>query len=111
MENRVEREIAVEPNIVGSLPPGYLIDRIRVRPGSVRVTGPLSTLNNMLSLKTEPISVGDIEPQSGEKIVEVPVVLSPASLRLLPGQNKKVLVTIQLKSKLTSEDSPEQLFP
>jgi hypothetical protein len=39
------------------------------------------------------------------------VVLSPASLRLLPGQNKKVLVTIQLKSKLTSEDSPEQLFP
>lgn len=111
MENRVEREIAVEPNIVGSPPPGYLIDRIRVRPGSVRVTGPLSTLNNMLSLKTEPISVGDIEPQSGEKIVEVPVVLSPASLRLLPGQNKKVLVTIQLKSKPNSEDSPEQLFP
>ena len=111
MENRVEREIAVEPNIVGSPPAGYLIDRIRVRPGSVKVTGPLSTLNNMLSLRTEPVSVGDIEPQSIEKIVEVPVVLSPASLRLLPGQNKKVLVTIHLKSDLTSEDSPEQLFP
>ena len=65
----------------------------------------------MLSLKTEPISLGDIEPQTEEKIMEVPVVLSPASLRLLPGQNKKVLVTIQLKSKPTSEDSPEQIFP
>jgi diadenylate cyclase len=105
MENRVEREIAVEPNVVGSPPDGYLIDRISVRPGSVKVSGPVSTLNSMLSLNTEPISVGDIEPQRGEKIVEVPVVLSPASIRLLPGQNKKVLVTVKLKSKPTSQDS------
>jgi diadenylate cyclase len=105
MENRVVREIAVEPEIIGSPPDGYLIDRIRVRPGSVRVTGPVSTLNKILSLNTELISVEDIEPQKGEKIVEVPVVLSPASLRLLPGQNKKVRVTVQLKSKPTSKDS------
>jgi uncharacterized protein (TIGR00159 family) len=111
MEKRVERAIAVEPNIVGSPPAGYLIEKIRVRPGSVRVSGPVSTLKTMLSLSTEPISVDDIEPQRGEKIVKVPVVLSPASLRLLPGQNKEVLVTIQLKPKLTSEDSAEQLFP
>ena len=111
MEKRVEREIAVEPNIVGSPPAGYLIERIRLRPGSVRVSGPLSTIDSMLSLKTEPISVGDIDPQRGEKVVEAAVVLSPASLRLLPGQNKKVLVTIQLKAKITSEDSAEELLP
>jgi diadenylate cyclase len=105
MEKRVERAIAVEPNIVGSPPPGFLIDRISVRPGSVRVSGPLSTLNSMLSLNTEPISMSDIEPQRGEKIVKIPVVLSPASIKLLPGQNKEVLVTIQLKSKLTSQSS------
>jgi len=111
MEKRVERAIAVEPNIVGSPPDGYLIDRISVRPGSVRVNGPVSTLNNMLSLSTEPITIDDIEPNQKEKIVEVPVVLSPASLRLLPGESKKVLVTIQLKSKLTSEDSVDELLP
>jgi YbbR domain-containing protein len=111
MEKRVERAIAVEPNVVGSPPHGYLIDRISVRPGSVRVSGPVSILNTLLSLNTEPIGVSDIEPQMGEKIVEVPVVLSPASLRLLPGENKWVLVTIQLKSKPTSGDSIEQLFP
>ena len=105
MENRVEREIAVEPEIIGSPPAGYLIDRISVRPGSVRVTGPVSTLNKILSLNTAPISVDNIEPQKGEKIVEVPVVLSPASLRLIPGQNKKVRVTVQLKSKPASKDS------
>jgi uncharacterized protein (TIGR00159 family) len=111
MEKRVERVMAVEPNIVGSPPAGYLIERIRVRPGSVKVSGPVSTLNNMLSLKTEPISVDDMEPEKREKIVEVPVVLSPASLRLLPGQDKRVLVTIQLKPKHNSEDSAKQLFP
>jgi diadenylate cyclase len=105
MENRVEREIAVEPAISGSPPAGYLIDRISVRPGSLKVTGPVSTLNKILSLNTEPVSVGDIDPQKGEKIVEVPVVLSPASLRLLPGQNKKVRVTVQLKSTSASQDS------
>ena len=107
MENRVEREIAVEPNVVGTPPDGYLVDRISIRPGSIRVSGPVSMLNRMLSLNTEPISVGDIEPQKGEKIVEVPVVLSPASLRLLPGQNKKVLVTVKLKSKPPEQDSSE----
>ena len=75
------------------------------------MSGPLSTIDSMLSLKTEPISVGDIDPQRGEKVVEAAVVLSPASLRLLPGQNKKVLVTIQLKAKITSEDSAEELLP
>ena len=105
MENRVEREIAVEPEIIGSPPAGYLIDRISVRPGSLRVTGPVSTLNKILSLNTAPITVDDIQPQKGEKIVEVPVVLSPASLRLIPGQNKKVRVTVQLKSKPASRDS------
>ena len=105
MENRVEREIAVEPEIIGSPPAGYLIDRISVRPGSLRVTGPVSTLNKILSLNTAPIILDDIEPRKGEKIVEVPVVLSPASLRLIPGQNKKVRVTVQLKSKPASRDS------
>jgi diadenylate cyclase len=107
MENRVEREIAVEPNVVGSPPDGYLIDRIRVRPGSIKVSGPVSTLNRMLSLNTEAINIDDMEPQRGERIVEVPVVLSPASIRLLPGQNKKVLVTVKLRSKPTSQDSPK----
>ncbi len=111
MEERVEKEIAVEPKVVGAPPAGYQIDRIRVRPGSVRISGPISTLRNMLSLSTESIIVNDIDPQTGEKIVEVPVVLSPASLRLLPGQDKKVLVTIQLKAKPTAVNSTQQPLP
>ena len=99
MEKRLEKEIAVEPNTVGEPPAGYQIDRIRVRPGTVRVSGPESTLSTILSLSTEPVTVSDIDTKKGEKTVEVPVVLSPTSLRLLPGQNKKVSVVIKLKAK------------
>jgi hypothetical protein len=65
----------------------------------------------MLSLSTESITVSDIEPQKGEKVVEVPVVLSPASLRLLPGEKKMVVVTIQLKVKQPPSNPPPKDAP
>ena len=99
MEKRIEKEMAVEPNTVGEPPAGYQIDSIRVRPGTVRVSGPESTLTTILSLSTEPVTVSDIDAKKGEKTVEIPIVLSPTSLRLLPGQNKKVSVKIKLKAK------------
>ena len=76
MEKRVEKEIAVEPKTVGEPPAGYQIASIRVRPGTVQVSGPESTLRNILSLSTEPVTVSDIEPKNGEKTAEVSVVLS-----------------------------------
>jgi hypothetical protein len=106
MEERIQKDIAVEPQIVGKPPAGYKIERISVRPGSVKVSGPKSTLDSMLSLSTEAISVSDIQPQEGEKVVEVPVVLAPASLRLVPGQSKNVRVTILCIPKKSSQSSP-----
>jgi YbbR domain-containing protein len=111
MEERIQKDIAVEPQIIGKPPAGYQIERISVRPGSVKVSGPKSTLDPMLSLSTESISVSDIQPQEGEKVLEVPVVLSPASLRLLPGQNKNVRVTILLIPNKSSKTSPRTTFP
>lgn len=99
MEERINKEIAVEPKIAGTPPAGYKIAKIRVSPGSLKVSGPESKLRDMLSLSTESISVSDISTQKGEKVVRVPVILSPASLRLLPGENKEVMVTIQLESQ------------
>ena len=97
MERRVEKEVAVEPAITGSPLDGYLVEEIKVSPGSVKVSGPVSILRNIFSLSTEPIPVKDIDPQIGKKVVEVPVVFSPPSLRLLAGQKKEVVVTIHLK--------------
>ncbi len=105
MEQRIEKMIAVEPHIIGAPPDGYQIERISVRPGSVRVSGPISKLRSMLSVSTESITVGDMEAQSGEKVVEVPLVLSPASLRLLEGESKRVMVTIKIKPQEVSETS------
>jgi YbbR domain-containing protein len=111
MEERIQKDLAVEPQIAGKPPAGYQIERISVRPGSVKVSGPKSTLDTMLSLSTESINVSDIQPQKGEKVLEVPVVLSPASLRLLPGQSKNVRVTILLIPNKSSKTSPGTTFP
>jgi len=111
MEERIQKDLAVEPHIVGKPPAGYELERISVKPGSVKVSGPKSTLNAMLSLSTESISVSDMQPREGEKVLEVPLVLAPASLRLQPGQNKTVRVTIQLIPQKSSNASPMTTFP
>ena len=74
-----------------------MVEKIEVSPGSVKISGPVSILRNIFSLSTEPIPAKDIDPQTGKKVVEVPLVLSPPSLRLLAGQSKQVVVTIHLK--------------
>jgi YbbR domain-containing protein len=107
MERRIEKMVAVEPEATGSPPIGYFVERISVSPGSVKISGPVSILRHIVSLPTEPVAVSDIDPQIGKKTVEVPVVLSPPSLRLVVGQDKKFLVTIHLKQESRASAASE----
>jgi hypothetical protein len=107
MEQRVEKRVAVKPQLEGSLPAGYQIKKVTVKPESVKVSGALSIVRSTGSLFTAPIDLGEIDPESGEKTVEVPLVLSSASLRLLAGQSKEVRVGIELSSPKTTSDEPK----
>ena len=105
MEQRVEKRLEVKPKLVGSPPAGYQIERVNVRPASVKVNGASSLLRKTNSLFTEPIDLKEIETKSGEKTVEIPLVLSPASLRLLAGQSREIRVDILFRQeKITSDD-------
>ncbi len=108
MEQRVEKRVAVKPTLEGSLPAGYQIDEVNVRPQSVKVSGALSILQATSSLFTEPIDLAKIEPASGGKTVEVPLVLSAASLRLLAGENRQVRVEVKLRSHKTDSDHQKE---
>ncbi len=110
MEQRVEKRVAVKPRLEGSPPAGYQIDKVNVRPESVKVSGALSILKATSSLFTEPIDLATIEPGSGAKTVVVPLVLSSASLRLLAGENRVVRVDLALRSdKTNSYDQKEAI--
>jgi len=99
MEKRIEVKKVIKPNIIGSAPAGYRITKINVNPEYVRVSGAVSILRSISSISTEPIDIGEFEPQSGEKTIKVALALSPASLRLLAGQGKEVQVGIQFQPK------------
>jgi LysM repeat protein len=108
LEQRVEKKVAVKPEIAGILPAGYQIEKISVSPKAVKISGPKSTLRAIKTLNTEQVDLGKMETLEGKKVVEVPLVISPASLRLVPGQPREVQLYIQFASKKPTPDQLEE---
>jgi YbbR domain-containing protein len=107
MEPVTVKEVAVRPEFIGSPPRGYQIDKVRLRPISVKVGGPATTLRTLSSLSTEPIDLGRIPPGREEKTFDVPLVLVPASLHLLPEEPKTIRVTVRLRPQRASSETRE----
>ena len=107
LEKRVKKELVVDPKLEGSPPAGYRIAGIKLIPDSVKVSGAVSVLNSMTGLPTEPITLAEIKPQNGESIIKVPLVLPPASIRLLEGQSKEVEVRVSLRRQLPPSPPPK----
>jgi diadenylate cyclase len=99
LEQRIEKEIPIKPEVVGPPPAGFQIARVITNPAAVKISGPQSVVRSLRALSTEPVPLQSLGlgPQALEKTVEVPLVLSPASLRMLAGQSKKAQVSIQIK--------------
>jgi diadenylate cyclase len=108
LEQRIEKEVPVTPQVTGLPPPGFQIARVIVNPATVKLSGPESIVRSLRTVPTEPISVQTLGlgPEALAKSVEVPLVVSPASLRLLVGQSKKAVVSIQIKPIPPQEQPP-----
>jgi uncharacterized protein (TIGR00159 family) len=106
MEQRLEKSFALKPEIVGSPPAGYQLERIMVSPETVKVSGPVSVLRAIEDLPTESINLSNLGFQNGKRTVEVPLVLSSPSLRLLDRERRVIKVTIFIKPKESSQASP-----
>ena len=107
LEQRVEKKLAVKPQFIDASPAGYEIKKVKVKPNSVKVSGAVSVLNKTNSLSTEPIDLDRVEPKDEKHIVEVPLALPSSSLRLLPGESKKVRVSFELQAKRGFGDNME----
>lgn len=107
LEERISRMVAVRPRIVGVPLPGYQIERMSVTPEAVGLRGPESLLAALGSVYTEQVDLGQLDPTEGTQTVEVPLVLSSPSLRLLDGQPRFFRVRIDFGTQQVDEvDSP-----
>lgn len=90
-ETSASRTLPVAPSVIGDVAPGYVISRVTSDPAAVDVVGPLSLINGMSEVLTEPVSVdGAIAP------VRQVVTVGAASpnVRLKAAQRATVVVTI-----------------
>jgi diadenylate cyclase len=79
LDSLVEKELPIQPQWTGSLPPGLIMKDATATPATVRIIGGGLALKDITTIFTEQISL-DTLTESGT--VRVVLVLTPASLRL-----------------------------
>ncbi len=57
LDREIEKTVPVQPDLEGTLPDGYEVDRIAIEPSSVSITGPRQRLQDIRSVRTMPISM------------------------------------------------------
>lgn len=87
------KEVPVQVDWVGALPPGLILESASVTPGKVKVTGAQRVLDRTATIYTEKVSLENLKA-SGQ--VDVPLVLQPRALKIAEGGREKVEVTFAI---------------
>jgi hypothetical protein len=91
-----QKRLPVQVDWTGTLPPGILVQSVRLEPQTVEVTGGQLLLNEMDTIYTAKVPVDELQ-KSGEQ--RVALALVPASLRLAPGQENSILITYTVRPR------------
>jgi uncharacterized protein (TIGR00159 family) len=91
-----QKRLPVQVDWTGTLPPGILVQDVRLDPETVEVTGGQLLLNEMDTIYTAKVPVDELQ-ESGEQ--RVALALVPASLRLAPGQENSILITYTVRPR------------
>jgi YbbR domain-containing protein len=92
-----KKSLPVQVDWSGTLPPGILIQDVRLEPATVEVIGGELLLRGMDTIYTAKVPVDGLK-HSGE--LRTALALTPASLRLAPGQENSILIRFSLGSRL-----------
>jgi YbbR domain-containing protein len=71
----IERELPVQPQFAGELPPGLAIERVMTKPEKIVVKGPKTLLNGMSNIATLPIDVTGRRTSFRERVELTPLDL------------------------------------
>jgi YbbR domain-containing protein len=101
VDELVERELPVQPQFTGELPPGLAIERVITKPDKITVKGPETMLNNMSALNTLPIDVTGRRTSFRER-----VELTPLRLPEEMSQRRWVEVDVRIKMAASIDTAP-----
>jgi YbbR domain-containing protein len=75
VDEMIERELPVQPQFTGELPPGLAIERVITKPEKVQVNGPKTLLNRTANVTTLPIDVTGRRTSFRERVELTPLQL------------------------------------
>ncbi len=94
----ITKELPVQVDWVGKADTSRILEHFKIYPEKVRLTGNSRILNDISTVYTEKISVGNIK-QSGK--ITVSLALNPATLKTAPGSTNQVTVEYVVKERLS----------
>ncbi|MBW2108935.1 MAG: DNA integrity scanning protein DisA nucleotide-binding domain protein [Deltaproteobacteria bacterium] len=92
----MKKTLPIQVDWTGKLPRGLALTRVTIRPETTQVIGGSRILNKISTLYTEKVRLNNIE-KSG--ILTASLVLTPASVRLAPGEPDSVTVVYEVKKR------------
>ena len=75
VDEMVERDLAVQPQFGGELPPNLSVERVITQPETVKVKGPKTLLKGMANIATLPIDVTGRRTSFRERVELTPLAL------------------------------------
>jgi YbbR domain-containing protein len=86
----VRKELPVQVDWSGRLPENLILAEAAVDPSRVEITGVKRILENLQTIYTEKVPLDRLRDGAG--LLEVPLAIQPASLKVASGSNEKVAV-------------------
>jgi len=96
LDEVVEKFLPVQVDWVGTISKELLVTKVDLDPSRVRVLGGKKVLEGIETVYTEKVQV---EMINSDTIITSRLVLTPASLKLVPGQREKVNIEVKVISK------------
>jgi uncharacterized protein (TIGR00159 family) len=90
---RGRKQLPLQVDWEGRLPPGILVQDVKLEPAQVEVSGGHLLLDRLDTLYTEKVVVDNLKASGA---IQVAIALSPASLKLAPQQSNQVRISYRL---------------
>ncbi len=99
LDTAEEKNVPIEPDVVGRPAAGFAVDEVLVEPRMARLVGPASLIDPMTKVSTDPVS---LDERSASFSVPATVVPGAPGVRVKEGQ----VVTVTVRLRAAPEATP-----
>lgn len=94
-ERTIEKELPIQPVIIGEPAKGYVLKKVKMVPSSIKVRGPISKLQNIQQLETKAIDISNLNSH----IDLITQVLFPERVTIVSSKPEYFAAQIQVGSE------------